>query len=290
MKKPFANKTAVFVLGIISILVLVVVTSRLASLEFKPAAPFSMEGDSGGKVVQMERLDIPFRYLIYCAVAIFLILTIFALIVLPPKQRWKFLLTVALLLATFMVLQYMFTGPRVEVPAAPEITPTTMEMVDSKETPLPEGIPAKFTPPRVSPWMSYAVALVVTLAAALVTWFLLLRRKRSMPSLEALGEIAQTALDDLQAGKDWARTVEGAYLRMTAVVQQRRGLKRREHVTPAEFAVVLEKIGLPAEAIRQLTGLFERVRYGGKRSTQKDIKEAIACLTEIVDACQEVQL
>jgi hypothetical protein len=76
---------------------------------------------------------------------------------------------------------------------------------------------------------------------------------------------------------------------MTDVLQQKRGLKRRIYITPSEFAVVLEKIGLPADAVRRLTALFERVRYGGKHSTRKDIDEAIACLSEIVEACQEAR-
>jgi hypothetical protein len=290
MKKFFTNRTVVIVVGLLAILALAAVTSRLVSLEFESAVPFSAVDNSGESNVQLERLDIPFYYLFYCAAAIFGTLTIFAFIVLPPKQRWKFLLTILLLLAAFLVTQYLFTvGQPAEGTPTPEFTRTPAVEVEILATATPEPILSEFVPPSVAPQFSYAVALVLSLAAAVVTWILLRRYYRRPAPLEGLEEAAQAALDELQAGGDWAQTVEGAYLRMAEVVQQQRGLKRRVFATPAEFAVVLEKVGLPAESVRRLTALFERVRYGGKRSTKKDIVEAIACLTEIVAACQEVR-
>jgi hypothetical protein len=290
MKKFFTKRTVVLVVGLLAILALAAVTSRLISLEFETAVPFSAVDNSGESNVRLERLDIPFYYLFYCAVAVLATLTIFAFIVLPPKQRWKFLLTILLLLVAFLVTQYLFTmGQPAEGTPTPEYTPTPVEGdAEILGTATPEPIPSEFVPPSVAPQFSYAVALVLSLAAAVVTWILLRRYRRPIP-LEGLEEAAQAALDELQAGGDWAQTVEEAYLRMTEVVQQQRGLKRRVFATPAEFAVILENVGLPAEAVRRLTALFERVRYGGKRSTKKDISEAIACMTEIVAACQEVR-
>jgi hypothetical protein len=290
MKKFSTNRTVLLIIGVLAILALAAVTARLVSLEFESAVPFSAVDDSGESNLQLERLDIPFYYLFYCAAAIFGTLTVFAFIVLPPKQRWKFLLTILLLLAAFLVTQYLFTmGQPAEGTPTPEFTRTPAgEYVDILATATPEPLPSEFVPPSVAPQFSYAVALALSLAAAVVTWILLARRKRQVP-LEGLEEAAQAALDELQAGGDWAQTVEEAYLRMTEVVQQQRGLKRRVFATPAEFAVILENVGLPANAVRRLTALFERVRYGGKRSTKKDIGEAIACLTEIVAACQEAR-
>lgn len=288
MKKFFTNRTVVIVVGLLAIVALAAVTSRLVSLEFEAAVPFSAVDNSGENTVRLERLDLPFYYLFYCAVAILATLTIFAFVVLPPKQRWKFLLIILLLMAAFLVTQYLFSmgQPAEETPVA-EFTRTPVVEVEILATATPEPIPSEFVPPSVAPQFSYAVALALSLAAAVVTW-ILLRRYRQPAPLEGLEEAAQAALDELQAGGDWAQTVEGAYLRMTEIVQQQRGLKRRVFATPAEFAVILEKVGLPAESVQRLTGLFERVRYGGKRSTRKDIDEAIACLTEIVAACQEV--
>jgi hypothetical protein len=58
-------------------------------------------------------------------------------------------------------------------------------------------------------------------------------------------------------------------------------------MTPSEFAARLEQAGLPAEPVQRLTRLFEKVRYGGLRSTPTEAEEAVACLRDILHACGE---
>jgi hypothetical protein len=290
MKKLLSNKTAVIIIGVISILVLVYVSAGIPSLQFQQGKPFSAAGKDGGGAVPLGRLQFPLYYMILCAVGLLTILTVFALIVMPPKKRLILLLMLALMIVAFFVIGYLSSQPQVLEPTpTPAFTGTPAQMVEDVGTPVPTVIPSEFTPPQVSPWTSYLVALAVTLAVAIGAWFLLMRRGREIPELKEIAEIAQTTLNELQEGKDWGNTIEGCYFRMTDTIQQRRGLKRRIHMTPAEFAVILEKIGLPGVSIRRLTALFERVRYGGKKSTQKDVEEAVACMTEIVGACREVE-
>jgi hypothetical protein len=266
MKKLFTNKTVVIVLGIISVLVLVYVSAGFSSLEFQEGKPFSAAGKEGGGAVAVGHLQFPLYYMILCAVGLMTILTIFALIVMPPKKRLILLLMLALMIVAFFVIGYLSSQPQVLEPTpTPAFTGTPAQMVEDVGTPVPTVIPSEFTPPQVSPWTSYLVALAVTLAVAIGAWFLLMRRGREIPELKEIAEIAQTTLNELQEGKDWGNTIEGCYFRMTDTIQQRRGLKRR------------------------LTALFERVRYGGKKSTQKDVEEAVACMTEIVGACREVE-
>ena len=49
----------------------------------------------------------------------------------------------------------------------------------------------------------------------------------------------------------------------------------------------LERAGLPGDAVRRLTRLFETVRYGDKRSAPKDVSEAVNCLNTILHYCGE---
>jgi Ca2+/Na+ antiporter len=290
MKKLFTNKTVVIVLGIISILVLVYVSAGFSSLQFQQGKPFSARSGGGGEAVVIGRLQFPLYYMILCAVGLLTILTIFALIVMPPKKRWLLLLLLALMIVAFFVIGYLSSQPQVAEPTpTPAFTSTPAQIAEDVGTPVPTVIPSEFTPPKVSSWTSYLVALAATVALAIGAWLLLTRQGHELPELKDLAEIAQATLDDLQDGKDWGNTIEGCYFRMTDTIQKRRGLKRRIHMTPAEFAIVLEKTGLPGASIRRLTALFERVRYGGKKSTQKDVEEAVACMTEIVDACQEAE-
>jgi hypothetical protein len=288
MKKLTSNKTVIIILGIVSILVLVYVSAGMSSLQFQEGKPFSVAGKDGGERMVIGHLELPLYYMILFTVGLLAILTIFALIVMPPKKRMILLLLLASMIIAFFLIGYLSSQaePEVEVPT-PAITGTPAEVVEDVGTPVPTVIPSEFTPPKVSNWTSYLVALAATVVVAIGAWLLLIRRGKEPLELSELAEIAQDTLEELQEGKDWGNTIEGCYFRMTDMIQKRRGLRRRDDMTPAEFAVILEKTGLPAASIRRLTALFERVRYGGKESTHKDVEEAVACMTEIVDACRE---
>ena len=74
---------------------------------------------------------------------------------------------------------------------------------------------------------------------------------------------------------------------MTEVVSRRRGFHRAVDVTPSEFAAHLEQSGLPAEAVRRLTRLFESVRYGARTSSPRESAEAADCLRAVLHYCGE---
>ena len=74
---------------------------------------------------------------------------------------------------------------------------------------------------------------------------------------------------------------------MSDVVADKRQLQRELAMTPQEFAVRLERAGLPGDAVRRLTRLFEVVRYGDRKSAPKDVTEAVNCLNTILVYCGE---
>jgi hypothetical protein len=157
-----------------------------------------------------------------------------------------------------------------------------------------EFIPIEpFSPPAVAPWAVYLITIIVILALLLLVWSLshwwkrLNRQRSSSGSLDELAEIARSSLDDLAAGDDWNDVIVGCYARMSDAVSRKRGLLRKHAMTPAEFARHLEQAGLPGDPVRRLTRLFEAVRYGGQTSSQKEINEAVSCLTAILHYCGE---
>jgi hypothetical protein len=91
-------------------------------------------------------------------------------------------------------------------------------------------------------------------------------------------------LKDLSEGKDWDDTVIRCYARMSEALDKGRGLHRQQAMTPQEFASRLEQAGLPSEPIRRLTNLFEKARYGGRKSSREDVNEAVTCLNAILHA------
>ena len=149
-----------------------------------------------------------------------------------------------------------------------------------------------FEPPQVSPMVSYIVSFSCALVWLGVMWALYRGWKRyaSLNSKKPLGEIARIArssLNDLSTGRDSSDVIINCYLRMSDVVADKRKLHRELAMTPQEFAQRLERAGLPGDAVRRLTGLFEVVRYGDRKSAPKDVTEAVSCLNAILHSCGE---
>jgi hypothetical protein len=129
---------------------------------------------------------------------------------------------------------------------------------------------------------------LVVLVIAIFRWWE--RRKTILNLGRPLVEIARLARasrDDIYAGRDPGNAILECYQRMSEVVADRRGLHRQDSMTVTEFASRLERAGLPEEAVRGLTGLFEAVRYGAFRSTRAEVNRALACLEQIVTSCGE---
>ncbi len=289
MKRFFGGKTAILLLGGLSILVIIYLITSLGSLELKPARPFTY--------IQETEYIPPgsppaWNGLVYVSV-FFAVLLVIIFFLLTPEQRKKYIRALAWLVLAgiiiFLILSKFSLGNSVSPPPAEtqnSVVPLSSEPTD---TPMPAVTPSVFVPPQVSSWTSYLVALVLLLAVA-GGWGWLVWRKRKMGApYDALAEIAQSALKDIEAGKDWGDAILNSYYRMNRAVADWRGIRRRESMTPAEFADFLVSAHLPREAVDRLTALFERVRYGGKKSTRKDIKEAVDCLTAISDYCQRAR-
>jgi hypothetical protein len=106
-------------------------------------------------------------------------------------------------------------------------------------------------------------------------------------SLNEIARIARSSLRELSSARESTDVILNCYFRMSDVVADKRKLQRGAAVTPAEFAMRLEQAGLPGEAVKKLTRLFESVRYGGHRSGPTEVNEAVACLTTILHYCGE---
>lgn len=135
--------------------------------------------------------------------------------------------------------------------------------------------------------VSFGVALLIIILArkSYALW-----REFNAPvaqPLKKIAKIARSSLDDLSAGRESTDVIMNCYFRMSDVVSDRKNLERNESMTPGEFAARLEKAGLPSDAVHRLTSLFEGVRYGARRSSSGDVREAVASLTVILDHCGE---
>ncbi|MBN1484829.1 MAG: DUF4129 domain-containing protein [Chloroflexia bacterium] len=144
--------------------------------------------------------------------------------------------------------------------------------------PSPEFVP---DPPH---WLSFVLSLLLLCLLVGVAWYLGRRFRRSTSTAELIAMEAQETLESLQSGQDLGDAVRRCYFDMIQVLRRQRGLGREQAVTPREFEHQLLQTGLPQQAVRRLTRLFESVRYGARTPGKEQEQEAIACLRAIIES------
>ncbi len=274
---------------LIALAALAALASSLHDVQFQPGHPIAVQASTSSPLIQSPPdsiMEIPlWKILLFWAA--FLVSVLLLIYLMPPdlrKRLLKQILSFAItILAFFIALRYRI----IQLPqfvSGPPAESTQVAMGLDSNSPLPA-----FQPPVMVPWMMFFISFVVLLALLFLArlGFRAWRRYRAQQSahLNDLAEIARSSLDDLAAGRDWSDVIIQSYMRMSAVVGEKRGLNRAVAMTPREFAARLEFAGLPAEAVQRLTRLFESVRYGARPSDQADIHEAVACLNSILQAC-----
>jgi len=189
--------------------------------------------------------------------------------ILPAALRG--LLVLALVAGGAAVL--LFLGPRAGQPVA--------------ELPLPPAAPAQRSPLGAPPpALLWITAALVLLASTLAAAWLLRSRSRGRRALDLLGREAEQARSALLGGQDPRSVIVACYARMSAVLAEDRGIERPGSMTAREFGELLGELGLPGPPVRELTRLFEAVRYGPGQPGPAEEARALGCLGPIVDHCR----
>lgn len=235
-----------------------------------------------------EAADVPLwkTLLFWGAICIDIILFLYFLPAELRKRLFRQAIRFAVsILALFLAFKYhLIEFPGINLSSADQVNRADAQLDPSA------GIPS-FQPPEISSLAVYLVSLGVILAILLLLWFAYRwwdrRYRRNASTLDSIADVARASLDDLRAGRDWTDVIIRSYVRMSEVVDVRRGLRRAQAMTPREFARRLERAGLPSDAVGRLTLLFEAARYGANQSSRSEVNEAVACLGSILQACGE---
>jgi hypothetical protein len=292
MRSLLEKKSLVLFLSVLALGALTVLSVSLQGVSFGDAQPIGREqAEQAGRPSQLLPPLTPeaMQSQVVLWVALIVLITLVGLL-LSPEARKRMLRILLRVGFTGLALYLLFTR-----------YPEMFEFLDPEsqgQGPRPSNVgaeqslpPPVFTPPQETPWLSYAVSLLIILGLVFLMWrayrMWQAMNQRSSRSLQDLARIARASLHDISDGRETTDVIMNCYFRMSDAVADRKNLQRGSSMTPAEFASRLQEAGLPGEAVRRLTRLFEGVRYGQRKAGPKDINEAVACLTAILQYCGE---
>jgi hypothetical protein len=286
------NKTAILLLAGATAL-LFLLSAGVAGVRLLPGRPFSL-GDlditqppsgGGGTNLSGDFIILLIRIVFIFAVLGIPVLLIYSLV--SPEGRRRMIANIAMVIMVAfacLLLQNMSQQRQARDDQAQQAAPT-QEPAQEATRQAPTDVFTGQAPDWAVIAASVGVAMVVAavgLGAGYAWW----RRRQPAPNpLQPLANEAQGALDALRAGSDLTETVVRCYYEMGRVAREARGIERETDMTPREFERALQTRGMPAEAVRQLTRLFEQVRYGHQRLGQEAEQQAVASLSAIVAAC-----
>ncbi len=282
------KKNQLVLLSLIVLAAIILLAAGLSEIKLRPGQPFFIGSESLPERDVMEPVSGGEALLTFIRVAFALALlglpfAIVYFIISPEfrKRVFKSLLSLLWIYALYVVLARLppeaLTLEKGMIPGPPQ----PQDLVPPPVTAFSANPPA---------WLTFVAAFgLAALFAALLVGFVWRRRQRpaSASPLDQLAQEAQDALESLRAGGDLRDVVLRCYFEMIQVLNEQRGIERRSDVTPREFEYHLESVGLPGEHVRRLTRLFEAARYGAKTAGEDEERQAITCLTAIVEACEE---
>jgi hypothetical protein len=281
--------TLVLVVAGIAILSLFLLAIALSAVRIEPLTqlPFWLDINQGLGRFELPGGEFLLTIARYMYIAALLLLPVGVIYLIISKEARRQFLKMLLRMLPFMIVLIILlsalsrmTGQKKteqDPGMAGVATPESLNIQSSSEAP---SAPSEKLVTIIS-IIAAAVVLLILLGIAFWVW----RRSSRQESLVRIAEQAQSALDSLEAGGDLRNTIIRCYLAMNKAVAESRGLRRSYSMTPQEFTSFLIGNGIPSDPVRQLTLLFEQVRYGSDDVTPLMERIAIDCLESIVTAC-----
>jgi hypothetical protein len=292
MRSLLENKRLILVVSILALGALTVLAIGLNNVPFRAARSFSREEAGDPKFVLPVAIDSDFDSPAWMQISVFALVLFMVVLIgalLSPELRKRLFLIMIRVGITYWALYIVFTRYR-EL-----LTQMSLDLLGADRAPgsASSGEPVpEFIPPQSVSLTSYLISfgiavLLIIVARRVYAFWKEMNAADAEPSFKKVAGIARSSLRDLSSGRDSTDVIINCYFRMSDVVADKRNLNRGAAMTPNEFAGRLEQAGLPGDAVRRLTRLFEKVRYGGHRSDSTSVNEAVACLTTILHYCGE---
>jgi hypothetical protein len=146
--------------------------------------------------------------------------------------------------------------------------------------------------PQPRPWLLTAVIIAGAVVLAGGVFFALNRfsqtKSSGLSQFDGIADRARAALDEIEAAElAFDDIIIRCYAEMSLALKEERDIQRSREMTSFEFEQELVRAGFPARPVRELTRLFEQVRYGHQESGGEEKQVAVQSLNEIIEFCKE---
>jgi len=293
MRNIFEKRSLVLFISMLALTALVLLASGLEHVSFEEPKAISLAEAAPGQGVDSQIgpqfLNISWRLEIGLFISLLMLFGLIGLLV-SVEARKRFLRTLLNIAFTYWVLRYVMRNYSEMITLFNPASGAEFGAANVANDIVVE--PSIFIPPQQSPLISYLISIIIVLAMVYIFWRLysywkILQPQQSRYVLENIARITRLSLKEISDGGDSSDVVMNCYRRMSEAVMDNKNVFRDISMTPLEFAHRLERAGLPREAVRNLTQLFESVRYGGRKAGPRETNEAVACLTTILHYCGE---
>jgi hypothetical protein len=290
MRSLLKNKRLALLLAVLALGALTVLAISLNDVPFLEAQHYAREEAELPQFPTAAVKDVLVEVPIWKQLVLWGFMALLIILVgllLSPEARKRMLVMFLRMAFTFWAIYFFIRNYRVDLLGFQDLAASRPQNAGGV---LP---PPVFVPPQVSPMFSYLISFAFALLWLGVLGVLYRGWRRYQDSLKnskplaEIARIARSSLEDLTSGRNSTDVIINCYMRMSDVVSNTRQLHREIAMTPHEFALRLERAGLPGDAVGRLTRLFEGVRYGDRKSGPRDVNEAVACLKTILHYCGE---
>ena len=268
-----------------ALLALILLSVSLSNLELLPGTPFprvsSIESASFFGKVWLQLAPYSFSFLEGFIALVFVGLLIYIGVRLSKIVNLRDLLRPAIILV--IVLSALLLLPRTPInPAATDFgPPVVMATPPPPETTSAAPLGA---PPPLLIWLT-SLLLILGLSFPIIA--ILRQRLRSPEAEDPILREAEVAVAALLEGQNFSDVILRCYFEMTEAIQLEQGIAREKNLTVREFERQLDEQGFPAQPVRNLTGLFEKARYGKAAIDDEDQDLALESLGAIIRYCQK---
>ncbi len=267
----------------VALIALLLLSVSLPGMRLQPGSPFP-GGSNGaqatpGKAVAPQTAPAALPAL-GMVLAILLVIVIIFLSVrffgqVSMRRFLEILLALILLIVLLNILPHVIPGPPALL-ASESAAPATAGPGQFPVAPLGE-------PPSAFLWIAGGC---VFLGIGLLAVRLLRQRSKGGSAADAVAQVAEEALIELSAGKDFSSVIIRCYLQMNEVLRAERDIERPYNLTAREFRDSLRLQGVPEEPVNRLTLLFEKARYSAEPMSLLDENTGKECLSQIVAYCR----